>query len=206
MGRAALSTAERDAFRASMREVATRRFAKHGEAGVTMRGLAEDLGCSPMTPYKYFRDRDEIFLMVRVAAMETFAEAQEQAAASQRDPVDRLRALGRAYVQFAKDHPDQYRIMFELERPRAQEREAIAKLDRRTWAPMRGTIDDAISRGLLHGDPDELTHMCWAAVHGLATLHLSGKLRLGRDLDSLIEPTMDLLVAGASKPSRKKAR
>src|SRR5262245_40761565 len=101
MGRSALTADDHAAFRAAMRDVATRRFAKLGEAGVTMRGLADDLGCSAMTPYRYFRDRDEIFAMVRVAAIEAFGEAQERAYATESDPVRRLAALGRAYVAYA---------------------------------------------------------------------------------------------------------
>ena len=45
--------------------VATRRFAEEGFAGVTLRGLASDLGCSPMTPYRYFENKEEIFHSVR---------------------------------------------------------------------------------------------------------------------------------------------
>jgi len=39
-------------FRAELCKVATERFARHGYEGVTMRQLAEALGCSPKTPYR----------------------------------------------------------------------------------------------------------------------------------------------------------
>jgi hypothetical protein len=60
VGRAALTAEDHAAFRRGVREVAARRFAATGAAGVTMRGIADDLGCSPMKPYRYFRDRGEI--------------------------------------------------------------------------------------------------------------------------------------------------
>ncbi len=203
MGRAALTSEDRSAFRGALREVATRRFAEHGEAGVTMRALADELGCSPMTPYRYVRDRDEVFTMVRVAAGEAFAEAQERAAASERDPVRRMRALGLAYVAFALAHPDQYRVMFQLERHGERVGAEMAKLDRRTWRPMHTAVTEAIASGELAGDAELLAHACWAAVHGLVTLHLAGKLR---DLAALVEPTLELLLAGARSTSRKKIR
>ena len=53
-----LSAAEVDAFRARLCAVAQQRFAKQGVDGVSMRQLADALGCSPMTPYRYFRNKD----------------------------------------------------------------------------------------------------------------------------------------------------
>ncbi len=40
-----------------------------------MRQLAAELGCSPMTPYRYFKDKDEILAAVRAAAFDRFSEA-----------------------------------------------------------------------------------------------------------------------------------
>ena len=44
-------------FRNELCKVATERVARHGYEGVTMRQLAEALGCSPKTPYRYFKDK-----------------------------------------------------------------------------------------------------------------------------------------------------
>jgi len=68
-----LSAAEVDAFRIRLCEVAQHRFASEGRDGVSMRQLADALGCSPMTPYRYFRNKDEILAAVRTAAFERFA-------------------------------------------------------------------------------------------------------------------------------------
>jgi AcrR family transcriptional regulator len=68
MPRAALRDDEIEAFREGLCRAATRLFAERGHAGVTLRALAAELGCSPMTPYRYFRDKDEIFAAVRAHA------------------------------------------------------------------------------------------------------------------------------------------
>lgn len=203
MGRAALSTEDRAAFRRSMREVATKRFAAHGERGVTMRGLADDLGVSPMTAYRYFADKDEIFDMVRAAAVETFVASQEQAFAAERDPIKRLRVLAHAYVDHALAEPDQYRVMFQLEQPERSSAQAaeLAALERRSWLPMRTTVGEAVDSGALQGDPDELAHLCWATLHGLVSLHLASKLR-SHTLAALVTPAIDRLI-GAATPRRR---
>ena len=65
-----LSADEIQAFRADLCAAATRRFAEAGYGGVTLRGLAAELGVSPMTPYRYFRNKEDIFGAVRDAAFE----------------------------------------------------------------------------------------------------------------------------------------
>jgi hypothetical protein len=117
-----------------------------------------------------------------------------------------MHALGRAYVDHALAHPDQYRIMFQLERTAARKNAESAEPGLRGWRPLRTTIAEAVAAGALRGDADEIAHVAWSALHGLVTLHLAGKLGLGRDLDSLVEPTIDLLLAGARAQPRPRKR
>ena len=189
MPRAALSPEQIDRFRADLCAVAARRFAEHGYAGVTLRALAAELGCSPMTPYRYFANKAAIFEAVREAAFERFADAQQAAADSSRDPVERLRALCDAYVGFALGDPHGYRIMFELDPP-----DACAPHnphEQRAWTVMHGVVREAVESGVLEGDPDVLAHLLWSGVHGLVALHLADKLVLGQRLEDLIGPFME---------------
>ena len=65
-------------FRAELCRVATERFARFGYEGVTMRQLAEALGCSPKTPYRYFKDKADILATVRAQAFASFADTLER--------------------------------------------------------------------------------------------------------------------------------
>ena len=85
-----LSSDDIQQFRETMRRVAENAFATRGAQGVTMRELAKELGCSAMTPYRYFRDKDEILAMVRAAAFNRFA-ARLEAAAKEAPGTDRSR-------------------------------------------------------------------------------------------------------------------
>src|SRR6185295_8494846 len=102
-------------FRAELCKVATERFAKHGYEGVTMRQLAEALGCSPKTPYRYFKDKADILATVRAQAFTRFSETLEKATAGVADPAERGRLTGEAYLAFALRNPHAYRIMFEID-------------------------------------------------------------------------------------------
>ena len=92
-------------FRAELCQVATERFARFGYEGVTMRQLAEALGCSPKTPYRYFKDKADILATVRTEAFSRFADTLEAAAAKGEGPLDKARLVGNAYLGFADEHP-----------------------------------------------------------------------------------------------------
>ena len=194
----ALTQDEIQAFRDETCRVATLRFAEEGFAGVTLRGLAEDLGCSPMTPYRYFANKEEIFDAVRVDAFEVFAERMREAAAGHDDPMDRLRALGRGYVRFAMDEPHRYRIMFQLDRPEGANEEPQQEALGGSWDVLLDTIRRCIDAGYLAGEAVDLAHYCWFSLHGAVTLHLANRLRWGRRLDDLVEPMLENLYRGAA--------
>ena len=185
MARTALSQAEVEDFRETLCETATRLFAEEGYEGVTLRALAANLGCSPMTPYRYFENKAEIFEAVRTSAFSRFADAQEQAAAGMTEPGERLRALCLAYVRFATNEPHAYRIMFELDQSQIGE-EAY-----RGWNVMLGTVQEAVASGIIEGDPEIVAHLLWSSVHGLVALHLSGHLTLGRSLEELMDALLE---------------
>jgi AcrR family transcriptional regulator len=155
-----------------------------------------------MTPYRYFRNKAEIFAAVRTAAFARFAAAQEDAARV-RDPLERLRALGLAYLAFARADADGYRLMFELTQPTDTTLAALDEQALRAWTPLREATARAIEVGALAGDPDRLAHVFWASLHGAVALHLAGKLTLGCDLETLTTVIMDTLVCGAAAPPRR---
>jgi len=199
MGRQSLSPEALDDFRSRAVEVATALIAQEGYAALTIRRLASALGCSPMTPYRYFEDRDDIFAAVRGAAFDQFADAQEAALKPGQDPVERLQALGEAYVRFAIDHPNAYRLKFALSQGDTAGHPVQGPAEMRAWQPMSSSVAAAVEAGVLEGDPLEVAHLYWSSMHGLVSLHLAGKLVLGRRLGELVEPMLAALIRGTSK-------
>jgi AcrR family transcriptional regulator len=193
-----LSAAEVDAFRARLRAVAQERFARHGVDGVSMRQLADALGCSPMTPYRYFRDKDDILAAVRAAAFDRFSAALEGAA---RQAEGDLRAAGQAtgeaYVRFALSDPDAYRLMFDLSQPHPDRYPELVRASTRARRVMSAALARLVKAGIFAGDPELLGHVFWATLHGLVVLHLAGKLPATPDFSTIQREAMRLLVLGA---------
>ena len=184
MPRAALSQIQVDEFREALCASATRLFAEHGYEGVTMRALAKDLGCSPMTPYRYFENKAAIFETVRIAAADRFAAAIEAPVRQHADHRARLIAMTHAYIDFAMSEPDAYRIIFELDRSRRPA--AVTVEETRSWFVMKAAITEAIQADVLSGDPNVVAHLLWSGLHGIVALQLAGMPHLGLGLDALV--------------------
>ena len=105
-------------FRERLCDAAETLFAEKGPQAVTIRQLAEKIGVSPMTPYRYFKDKDAILAAVQARAFERHAEALETAwRDAPGDAEAKARATGEAYVRFAFEHPQAYKLMFDVSPP-----------------------------------------------------------------------------------------
>lgn len=186
MARAALTDGEIQAFRDRAVDAAIRMFADRGYEGLSMRALAGELGVSAMTPYRYFANKDDLYAAVRTEAFRRFADRQQQAAGDPR-PREELRALGGAYVRFAVDEPQAYRIMFELEQAPTDAYPELEAEQKRALSYLLAAVTRAIDAGVMAGDPLTQAHLLWAQVHGLVSLHLAGKLIMGRSFEELCE-------------------
>lgn len=166
-------------FRERLCEVAERLFAEKGPEAVTMRQLAAELGVSPMTPYRYFRDKEDILAAVRTNGFNRFAEALEQAYASVDGARAKGTAVGEAYLNFAFEHPQAYKAMFDLNQPHEENYPELVTAAHRSRETMTGYVKDLVAEGVLSGDPDEIGRMFWAAAHGAVVLELAGKIPAG---------------------------
>ena len=179
-------------------------FAAHGYEAVTMRSLADALGCSAMTPYRYLEGgKRELFGLVRAEAFRRFADRLEAALARGGDVLARLTRLKQAYVRFALDEPDAYRMMFELRGDDADLPE-LARESARAFGCLRRTVTDAVDAGELEGDALTLAHLFWASTHGLISLHLAGRLGAGRSVTQLAAIDFELTGVRAKGRTRSK--
>src|SRR5215472_2153149 len=141
-------------FRERLCDAASRLFAARGREAFTMRELAAELGVSAMTPYRYFRDKDEILAAVRARAFARFADALEAAMATPGDANLKASAVYEAYVDFAFGEPQSYRLMFDLSQPHEDEYPELVEATRRARATMTAYVRVLVEAGVLEGDPD----------------------------------------------------
>jgi len=163
-------------FRERLCDAAERLFAQHGTEAVTIRQLAAAIGVSPMTPYRYFKDKDAILAAVRARGFDRHAEALERAYRETR-PEGRPAAIMAAYVRFALDNPEAYKLMFDIRQANEGAYPDLARAGERSRRTMTLHLRDLIAAGRLAGDPDLIGHVFWAALHGPLMLQFSGHVR-----------------------------
>ena len=166
---------ERTEVREKILDAALDFFATEGVEGVTMRALADAIEYSPPVIYAHFRDKDAIIRELCNRQLRALAKSFATIAGVA-DPVERLRGIGRAYVDFALEHPSHFRFMFLTAHPLpADESDDLLRGDPRedAYAFLKMTVQTAIDSGQLRPeltDAEELTQMCWAAAHGVVSL------------------------------------
>ncbi|MER7079326.1 transcriptional regulator, TetR family [Saccharopolyspora kobensis] len=156
-------------LRAACLRAARELLEEDGSAGLSLRAVARRAGVSATAPYRHYPDRDAL---VSAVAAEGYRELAGHLAAAHPSPAtpDDLAAIAVAYVRFALDHPAMFRVMFaEACDPNNEERVAATAA---IWDYVGGVV-----RGVFPGaDSAALSNAVWAVVHGLAFLHLDGKL------------------------------
>jgi AcrR family transcriptional regulator len=173
-------------FRERLCDAAERLFAEHGTEAVTIRQLAAGLGVSPMTPYRYFKDKDAILAAVRARGFDRHAQALERA--YHETPTEgRAAAIGAAYVRFALENPEAYKLMFDIRQPNEGDYPDLVRAGERSRRTMTLHLRDLIAAGDLQGDPELIGHMFWAALHGPLMLQFSGMLPARYDAATLID-------------------
>ncbi len=160
--------------RADVCRVAEVLFARHGVEGVSMRLIAAELGWSPTTAYRYFKNKEEILAAVRAAAFNRFCEVIEDATRSSPDPRKSARKVGQAYLDFALENPDAYRMMFDISQSAVTGSSALTEALARSRRCMVAYVAPLIEKGILRGETQVLGQMLWASAHGLVMLRLSG--------------------------------
>lgn len=171
-----LSQTDIEDFRQRLCDAAEHLFAERGAEGVTIRELAAAVGVSPMTPYRYFKDKDAILAAVRARAFDRHAEALEAAYAASAAGAARAGALADAYVRFAEENPEAYKLMFDVRQPSAGDYPDFVRAATRSYRTMTLQLSDKAAEGDLPGDPERIGQMYWAALHGPLMLQMSGML------------------------------
>jgi AcrR family transcriptional regulator len=157
-----------------------------GPDAVVLREAARMVGVVPNAAYKHFADRDELMAAACTAAMGELAARMATGVGRVRgkygDPAAarrRLRAIGRAYLEFAREEPGLFATAFALPQQHAY-RAADSETGQHPLPldQLRAVLDELADAGVLSRRRRAgIEYPIWSTVHGLAVLTGQGPLR-----------------------------
>jgi AcrR family transcriptional regulator len=183
-------------------------FITEGYDGVSMRQVAERIEYSPTAIYVHFADKDELFRELVHADFARLAGVFQDAA-NLSDPVERIKRIGSAYIEFGRRYPNHYKLMFMTECPLTGLDEHDCELKGNpevdAYAFLKHSVQQAIDAGAFREelrDAELLSQTLWAAVHGVISLNIakhSDAWVAWRPLEQRAQLTLDAILRGLLK-------
>lgn len=141
---------------------------RNGFAGLTARALAAELGCSPKPVFGLFKNMEEVQREVLLAADRLYTAYIESD--MQKGKYPPYKASGMAYIRFAKEERELFKLLYMRDRSG----EVIGE-DRASILPLLELIEKNLG---VDEDTAYRFHMeMWIYVHGIATMIATGFLR-----------------------------
>ena len=138
---------------------------------VSIRAVADAVGVTSPSIYLHFEDKTALLGAVVADVFADLDTAMLAAAEGLTEPLARLRAFGTAYVQFALQHPEQYRIAAMDPCPMPDVDEVLAS---GAFTHFNQTVTDCMDAGIFaKGEPLPITLELWSAAHGIASLMIT---------------------------------
>lgn len=149
-------------------------FLERGVEKTSIRNIADKIEYSPGTIYQYFKDKGDILHHLH---QDGFIELGNRfkVLRSVSDPMERLKAMGQVYIDFALEFTDMYDLMFIMQAPM----DFLAKHEeewnegKATFNALKSTVAECMDKGHFAGhELEPLSYLIWSTVHGLVTLEI----------------------------------
>jgi AcrR family transcriptional regulator len=143
---------------------------------VSMRLVAEAVGVTPPAIYQHFPDKTTLIWEVSARYFAALDHSIDKAVVGVSDPIEELEVRGRAYVDFGRDNPEPYRVMFMMHPHAPADRFNEWVLQSRIFREATANLQVCIDTGLFlpeYTDAFLVSLAYWARIHGLTSLMIS---------------------------------
>lgn len=187
-------------LRATLIEQAVALIHRRGDINFSLRDLAAEVGVSHVSVYRHFTDKAALFNAVAVRGFSILAQALKDAAQGwDADPAQQLARQGVAYLSMAGRYPGHFAAMFAPVMSQKGQTKEMQDASEEAYSMVVQTVMRRMQAVAATSPAVQSEALrCWALVHGLACLQLSGNLSacLGRDLSNASESELQSLIGG----------
>ncbi|HZV69230.1 MAG TPA: TetR/AcrR family transcriptional regulator [Saprospiraceae bacterium] len=182
MGIAERKEREREEVKDLILNAAREIFLSEGYENTSIRKIASKIEYSPGMIYLHYKDKNELLLALHDKAFECKMKALFLDVQNIADPLERLKATGRSYLQYGIDNPQDYELMFIL----TCTMDALA-IKQEFWSDgataigmLKENVKACIEAGYFRKDLnlDETTLLLWSQVHGITSLYNTERLNI----------------------------
>lgn len=159
--------------RARLIALAMETVKREGASGLSIRSLADQINYSPGAVYTYFENKEALIDAVRAEFFRELNDLLRKKTSGFVDPEEMLVAAGMAYVEYARENPNTYQLLFLTEpgdSTRGDHRKAA-------MSALISILELGINSGRFRERPgyalETMALHCWSTVHGLAMLQTS---------------------------------
>lgn len=194
---------EKAALRREILSAARELFAQEGYEHVSMRRIAEKIDYSPTTLYLYFEDKADLLFHVCEEIFQKLVAKGEEIRAEAGDPLDKLKRIGRHYIEFGLNHPVHYKLAFMVQHePGSLEKHYEHSMAHQAFGQLEASVAECMAEGIFRRDDLRLASQClWAAMHGITSLLIARPDFPWSEPAQTIELLIDAVCAGlAAEP------
>lgn len=173
---------KREDVRKQILDAAKELFVDKGFQATSIRKIASRVGCSPTTIYLYYKDKNDIVYALHKEGF-NLLRMQLISLVNVESSFERLKALGRTYINFSKNNSAYYEVMFMLKEPMdylyASSKNENWEEGAQVFEFLVITITACQEEGYFpEGTPEFLALQAWSMVHGLCSLYITTRLKI----------------------------
>jgi AcrR family transcriptional regulator len=153
-------------------------LAREGVSGLTLRKVAKRAGVSHSAPYAHFKDRQSLIAAISTEGFRKLYDELDAAVSAHADnPKEQLVEATWAYVQFAMNNTDTFKIMFSGVLEKEKDYPSFVEISGKTFERVVDIVRACQNAGILRPGPSELVAVSvWGQVHGIISLALEGQI------------------------------
>lgn len=153
-------------------------LSREGVGGLTLRKVASQAGVSHSAPYAHFADKQSLIAAISTEGFRRlYVQLDAAVLAHKRNPKRQLTEGARAYIQFALDNTDTFKIMFSGALEKEKDYPSFVEISHKTFERVVDIVRACQDAGILRPAPPEIMAVTvWGQLHGIASLVLEGQV------------------------------
>jgi AcrR family transcriptional regulator len=153
-------------------------LAKEGVDGLSLRKVAQRAGVSHSAPYAHFPDKQSLIAAISTEGFnQLYAELEAAVSPHAKNPKKQLIEGAKAYVRFAEENMDTFKIMFSGVLEKEKDYPSFVEISSKTFKLVVDVVRACQNAGNLPTAPADLMAVSvWGQVHGILSLALEGQV------------------------------